>query len=398
MRSVVLYTEEIDDLNEAAEDLFAQTEGFEIARNSIAVLYTEEDTDYPELYRLLSEKWKFPIIGCTAMAMLTGRDGYCSMGISVMILTSDTCEFSVGITGSLDADNYKELIDAEYKRVKSDLSSDPKLILSYAGMVTDEKGVPGDDLVNALNAAGGGIPVYGATASDGFSFSGFRVFCNDVQIRDGLVMALIAGDINPKMICVNSIENKASFSYVITESKSNLVYRLGNGTFLETLKKEGMEADKTEVLGDYILSPFMVTVDQGGGDSVEVARNLSVLNHETGTGSFLGVMPEGSILSIGLLNRSDVQASVDKAFDEIFKELESPQNTYHTLLCTSCVARFLALASNTAAEAETYKDRLPDGVQLMGLYAYGEYCPVRSDKSGREYNMFHNFTFTILAI
>ncbi len=112
MRSVVLYTEEIDDLNEAAEDLFAQTEGFEIARNSIAVLYTEEDTDYPELYRLLSEKWKFPIIGCTAMAMLTGRDGYCSMGISVMILTSDTCEFSVGITGSLDADNYKELIDA----------------------------------------------------------------------------------------------------------------------------------------------------------------------------------------------------------------------------------------------------------------------------------------------
>ncbi len=398
MRSISLYTEEIDDLKEAADELFAQAEGFDLGRSTMAILFTEEDTDYPGLYAVLAEKWKFPIIGCTAMAMFTGREGYCSMGISVMLLTDDDCEFSVGMTEELNIDNHRELIKEKYEEVKSGLSSEPKLVISYSGMVTEEYNVAGDDLVNTLSNVCGGIPIYGATASDGFSFNGFRVFCNGSLTRNGLVMAVISGNISPKMVCVNSIENKASFSYEITESKSNMVYRVGNGRFLDTLKKEGMEADKTDVLGDYILSPFMVSIDKGNGDSVEVARNLSILNHETGAGSFLGVMPEGSILTIGLLNRSDVQDSVDKAFDVMFKELAASGNKYRTLLCTSCVARFLALASKPEAEAETYKSRLPEDVTLMGLYAYGEFCPVRGNKTGKEYNMFHNFTFTILAL
>lgn len=396
MRSITAYSEEIDDLNEAAAELFSQTEDFEFEKNSLAIVFTEVDTEYPRLYSLLSDKWDFPIIGCTAMAMFTGGEGYCSMGISVMILSADDCEFSVGMTKELSKENYKSEIADVYEKLQAGLSSKPKLILSYAGMVTDEDHVPGDGLVDALDRVGGGVPVYGAAASDGFTFNDFRAFCNGDVTKDGLVVALITGNIDPKVVCVNSIENKASFSYEITESKSNLIYRLGKHTFVDVLKKEGMEADKTEVLGDYILSPFMVTINKED-DSVEVARNLSMLNHETGAGSFLGVMPEGAILSIGLLNRSDVQDSVEKAFDDMFGMLKAQGNTCHTLLCTSCVARFLALANNTSAEAETYKDLLPDDVSLLGLYAYGEYCPVKGKKTGRDYNMFHNFTFTILA-
>ena len=319
------------------------------------------------------------------------------MGIAVMLLTADDCEFAVGMTKELYKDNFQEEISKVYTELKAGLSSEPKLILSYAGMVTDEDHVPGDGLVDALDSVGGGIPVYGAAASDGFTFTDFRAFLNEKATRDGLVLALVSGNIDPKVVCVNSIENKASFSYEITESKDNLIYRLGSNTFVDVLKKEGMEADKTEVLGDYILSPFMVTVDKGA-DSVEVARNLSMLNHETGAGSFLGVMPEGAVLSIGLLNRSDVQDSVGEAFDGIFRILKEGENNCSALICTSCVARFLALASNTSAEAETYKNRLPEDVSLLGLYGYGEYCPVKGEKTGRDFNMFHNFTFTILAI
>ena len=397
MRSITAYTEEIDDLNEAVAELFSQTEGFEFGKNSLAIIFAEADTEYEQLYALLRDKWDFPVIGCTAMAMFTGKEGYCSMGISVMLLTADDCEFAVGLTKELYKENYEKEIAGVYGKLKESLSSRPKLILSYAGMVTDEEHVPGDGLVDALDRAGGGIPVYGAAASDGFTFTDFRAFCNEKVTKDGLVLALVSGNIDPKVVCVNSIENKASFSYEITESKSNLICRLGNSTFVDVLKKEGMEAEKTEVLGDYILSPFMVTVNKGE-DNVEVARNLSMLNHETGAGSFLGVMPEGATLSIGLLNRSDVQDSVGKAFDEMFKMLDAPDNTCHTLICTSCVARFLALASHTSAEAETYMERLPEGVSLAGIYGYGEYCPVCGCKTGKEYNMFHNFTFTILAI
>ena len=398
MNSITAYTEEIDDLEEATEELFSQIEGFKFLKNSIAILFTEEETDYPELYKILSDKWDFPIVGCTAMGMFLGKEGYCNMGTSVMILTADDCEFASGMTGELNIDNYKAEIKETYESLRKNLASAPKIILSFGGMVTDESHAAGDDLVEALTEAGGGIPVYGAAASDAMTFDNFRIFDNDRITRNGQGMVLIAGNVEPKFVCVNSVENKSSFSYEITESKGNLVYKLGNGTFLDALKKADMATDKTDVLGDYILSPFLITMNKGDDDTVEVARNLSVLNQDTGMGSFLGVMPEGSIISIGILNRSDVQKSVDRAFDEILGEITASGDKYHTLLCSSCMARFLALAGNTSAEAETYNGRLPEGVSLMGIYGYGEYCPVKGSKTGKDYNMFHNFTFTILAL
>ena len=54
MESIVLYTEEIDDLQEAVREIFEQAEGFLLKKNSLAILFTEDETDYPELYDLLA--------------------------------------------------------------------------------------------------------------------------------------------------------------------------------------------------------------------------------------------------------------------------------------------------------------------------------------------------------
>ena len=396
MESIVLYTEEIDDLQEAVREIFEQAEGFLLKKNSLAILFTEDETDYPELYDLLAEKWKFPLVGCTAMAMLLGKQGYCGTGISVLLLTADDCEFAAGITDDLNKGNYERLIGDKLEELKAGLSSEIKLVISYGGMVTDEQNVAGDDIVAAIDKASGGVPLFGGLAADGFNFNRFRVFCNGNVKQSGQVMVLVAGNIEPKFVYANSVENRASFFYEVTESRSNQVIRLGNGTFMDALKREDMQVSKTDVLGDYILSPFVLTIHQPNGDSVEVARNLSVLNQETGAGCFLGAVPEGSTLSIGIINRSDVQKSVNLSFDKILNEIR--EHGYKTLLCTSCCARFLALASNINAEVEAYTGRVPEGVSLAGLYSYGEYCPVRGNKTGELYNMFHNFTFTILAI
>ncbi|MBR4908096.1 MAG: FIST C-terminal domain-containing protein [Acidaminococcaceae bacterium] len=396
MESIVLYTEEIDDLQEAVREIFEQAEGFLLKKNSLAILFTEDETDYPELYNLLAENWKFPVVGCTAMAMLLGKQGYCGTGISVLLLTADDCEFAAGITDDLNKGNYERLIGDKLEELKAGLSSEIKLVISYGGMVTDEQNVAGDDIVAAIDKASGGVPLFGGLAADGFNFNRFRVFCNGTVKQSGQVMVLVAGNIEPKFVYANSVENRASFFYEVTESNSNQVIRLGNGTFMDALKREDMQVSKTDVLGDYILSPFVLTIHQPNGDSVEVARNLSVLNQETGAGCFLGAVPEGSTLSIGIINRSDVQKSVNLSFDKILNEIR--EHGYKTLLCTSCCARFLALASNINAEVEAYTGRVPEGVSLAGLYSYGEYCPVRGNKTGELYNMFHNFTFTILAI
>lgn len=398
MRTIVAYTDEIDDLDVAAEELFMQVQDFALAKNSMAILFAEEDTDYPALYERLSQQWRFPVMGCTAMAMLSGKNGYCRSGVSVLILTADDCEFSVGITGELDAAHYEEQLAQLYHDLAARHTSEVKVCLSYYGIDVTEQMMSGGNLLAALSKVADGLPIYGSTASDNLTFDGYRVFYNERVVKNGMVLALVSGNVSPRFVRVNSVERTASFSYEITSAKGNVVYRLGDISFVEALKREHMMTELENVMSSYILSPFVVTVEKGPGDKVEVARVLSALDHKTGSGTFLGVMPEGATIGIGLISRADVCRTVEKAFVQIFRELAQDGNEHSTLLCTSCCARFLALVNDPSVEAETYLSRLPEGISLMGLYAYGECCPVQGGKTGKDYNMFHNFSFTVLAL
>lgn len=398
MRSTVAYTGEIDDLDAAAAELLAQVKGFELGQNSLAVLFTEEDTDYPELYRRLAGHWDFPVMGCTAMAMLTGAGGYCRGGITVLLLTADDCRFSVGITDELDGKSYAGEITRLYGELAAKHDGGIKLGLSYFGMPVDDPELQGGNLLAVLNDASKGLPIYGGAASDNLSFAGYSVFFNERVVKNALVLALISGNVSPRFVRINSVEHTASFSYQITRSEGNTVYRLGEYSLVEALEREHMRVDRENMMAAYILSPFLITIDRGGGDKTTVARILSTLDLKEGSGSFQGVMPEGATLSIGVLSREDVCRTVEEAFSRIFSELEREKGGCATLLCSSCGARYLALINDPTAEAKTYLGRLPEGVSLAGLYPYGECCPVQGKKSGRLYNTFHNFTFTILAI
>ena len=140
-----------------------------------------------------------------------------------------------------------------------------------------------------------------------------------------------------------------------------------------------------------------MTLEKDDGDKVEVARSLSMLDYESGSGFFLGTVPEGSMLSIGIVNKTDVEKSVGLAIDGILKKMKESEQEFHTMLCTTCCARFLALAGNVTAEVDSLDGHIPPSISLMGMYSNGEYCPVTGNVTGKEYNMFHNFTFTIMV-
>ena len=393
MKSTVLYTEEIDDLDFAAEQLFSQASGFELLENSLGILFMDEDTEYAELYGLLRAKWDIPFVGATAVGMLTGSEGYCRSGISLMLLTSSDCRFAVGMTQNLSLENYYTPIRETYEALEKTLDGEEvKLVLTFGGKAW---GLSGDDVVDAIDALGRRVKVYGALASDMFSFRNFRAICNERAESGEQAFILIAGNVEPKFLSVQSLSGKANFSYEVTQSKGSQVYRLGNGTFLEALEKSGMRSDKDIVVSEYIQTPFITVQDKPGGIHVEALRNLTRLNHQDGSGVFLGGISEGSSLEIGLLNQDDVRSTVKKAFDELLEWLGTEGRDCETILCCSCAARFLALGNNGFAEAESYKGRLPEGVSLMGMYSYGEFCPVGDDNWC---NVFHNSTFTILCI
>ena len=124
IKSKVLYTEEIDDMQLASEELFQQAEGFELEKSSFGLIFMDVETEYDELYRVLKEKWDIPFVGVTAIGMLTGRDGYCKSGISVMLLTSSDCRFAVGMTQGLTADDYREPVRKTIETLEKELEGE----------------------------------------------------------------------------------------------------------------------------------------------------------------------------------------------------------------------------------------------------------------------------------
>ena len=393
MRSIVLHTEEIDDTSLAVEELSAQAKDFEFEENSLGIIFMDEETEYEELYEEIRKKWDIPFVGATAIATLNGSTGYCRSGITIMLLTAKDVRFAVGMTPALSVDNYMEPIRETYEKLEGELAGgEVKLVLTFGGKAPE---MAGDDIVQAIDAMGKGVKVYGALASDMFSFQNFRAICNERTARDAHAFVLISGNVEPKFLGIQSLSGKANFSYEVTKSKGNVVYRLGNGTFLEALDKSGLSSDKDIVVAEYIQTPFITSFEKPGGIKVEALRNLTRLNREDGSGLFLGGISEGSSLEIGLLNQDDVRNTVRQAFDEILEWLKTDGKDCKTILCCSCAARFLALGYNGLLEAESFLGRLPEGVSLMGLYSYGEFCPVGEDEWS---NVFHNSTFTILCL
>jgi len=393
MRSIVLHTEEIDDMELAVEELSSKAEGFQLEENSFGIVFVDEETEYEELYEGIREKWDIPFVGATAIATLNDREGYCRSGITIMLLTASDVKFAVGMTPALSVDNYMEPIKETYEQLESELDGEEvKLVLTFGGKAPE---MAGDDIVEAIDAMGKGVKVYGALASDMFSFQNYRAICNERIAKDAQAFVLIAGNVEPKFLSIKSLSGKANFSYEVTKSKGNVVYRLGNGTFLEALDKSGLSTDKTLVVAEFIQTPFITSFEKKDGIKVEAMRNLTRLNREDGSGLFLGGIYEGSSLEIGLLNQDDVRTTVRQAFDEILEWLKTDGKDCSTILCCSCAARFLALGYNGLLEAESFQGRLPEGVSLIGLYSYGEFCPTGEDDWC---NVFHNSTFTILCL
>lgn len=399
MDSRVVYTDIIDEPSEAAREIFDKLDGFVFRKNSLAIIFMEEDTDYHGLYEILSGKWDFPIIGCTAMAMITGSEGFVNEGLACMIMSADDCRFAAGVTDELTPENYQEQIARVYSGLSSELGEEEQVVLAYGVCVTEKNNVSGDDLLMATNMVCGSKPIFGGLASDELSFRKMKVFCNDKEVESGQVMALISGNIHPKYMHITSIDNLVNSKvYTITKSKDNIVYEVDGEPLMDVLEREQFGTEKTDVLRDYLHTPFVVTIEQRDGGHVSSARNLSVLDHENKSGIFLGYMPEGAKLEIGFVNRERVKATLSEVMYAMMNYVAASDKDYGTVLCTSCASRYIVISTQIKDESSMWVDRLPEGFGYLGMYSYGEFCPTTDEGSGQDYNMFHNFTYAMLAI
>lgn len=393
MYSYIARTEEVDDIEFAINELKEQLPLDELKTNSVGVVYIHYDCERGEIAEAFEDAFDFPIVGASTLAML-GKDGYMDCGIELLVMTADDVEFRVGMTGAINIENYEAEISKVYNEIKKDEKE--KLILAYASKLPDHMG---DDYVKLMDRLSGGVPFYGAHPCDMFTYKDFWVFANGKSEILGAAFILVYGNVKPIDGVEFSVSDISPIEGKVTKTNGNCVITVGDKTFIQCLEEKGLSSDKEVVIMEYSQTPFMVEIDKGDGEVVTVMRNLMYLKHDIGLGMFLGEIPVGSTIKISTLRSEDIGKSVAATFEKLYKQMEAEQDyRYSTIICTSCMSRYMTLAGNKATEGDAYKETLPADINLAGMYSYGEICPKKSMISDKEYNMFHNETFTILAL
>jgi hypothetical protein len=365
-----------------------------LGRNSIGLLFCDADFDGAALTRALREKLGFDIAGMTTLATLD-PGGRRELSAVLTVLTADDCDFQAAVSGPLFEGDHADRIRGAYEGTRRGEHGAERAGVIFAFC---PNGAPfsGDIYPNALSEAADGAPVIGGVAADDYDYERARVFLSGAEYRDSLVVVAVRGNVRPVFSLRHVTSRFAERIRRIERASDNVVYQVGGETFVEYLKGFGLRTDVSDPLLAFNSYPMMLTREDG--DETPLMRHISGLNHEDGSGSFFGDVPEGSLANMCLVSKEDVMAACGESADALLAQTRAADGyEYSTVLCISCCGRAMILGADSGAEGEIISRMLPGGMSLAGAYCLGEICPAKYE-GGAASNRFHNCSITFCAI
>ncbi|MCR5093573.1 MAG: FIST C-terminal domain-containing protein [Lachnospiraceae bacterium] len=395
MRSLQAFTNEVDDIALAVNELKAGIDPSCFMKNTCGIVFCGFEPDMDALVKALREAFDFPFFGCTGIGIFS-TGGYSQSSISLLVLTADDVEFSIGMTEEIAGPEDIPRFADTYKECRSRLSCDDRLIFTYVPWLTN---IMFDDIVRLLDEESHQVPVYGGIASDGWTFDSTWVFTDQGISQSRGVMMVLGGNIRPIFTIEHSTTLTTNLHKVVTKAEGTVVYELDGKPVTDFIEEMGLITDKTSVILDFLGTPFLATQKTRDGDEIDTLRCLGVIDHENKSCGYIGKIEEGSELNMVLISKEDIEKSVKAAFEEILTRIrESGDYQYSSIFCSSCAARYCLLVADKNAEGRAYEGCLPDGLNVQGVYIYGEFCPAHGKHRGGLYNVLSNETFTILAV
>jgi hypothetical protein len=392
VKSAVAITYELDDVAEAARQLASEVRGkIDLGGAGVGVLYCDADTDGAALSGALKAELGIEIAGMTTLAELSA-EGRHEAAVALMVLAADDCVFSVTASSSLKTGDADAAITEVYRRTippETQPGASPGLLMVFCPY-----GMPfsGDKYPQVLSQATGGAPVIGGVASDDYDYERARTFLSGEAYDDAMVLVSIWGNIRPAFFMRHVTSRFAERIRRVTRAEGNVVYNVGDETFLEYLESFGLDTNVEDPLLAFTSYPMMLTREDE--DETPLMRHILELRHQDGSGVFVGDVPEGALANICLINKEDVKDAARESMTILTEEYRGhPEKEYSTVLCISCCGRAMILGREGDAEGKVLAEMLPPGLTLTGAYCLGEICPTSYD-NGKGTNRFHNCSIT----
>jgi hypothetical protein len=393
MVSKVNVTEEVDDIDKAVQDLTAGIgTDFPLGSSSIGLLFCYSNMDIAALTGALKAHLAFDIIGCSCIANMDKEGGFHNIAVTLTVLTADDCVFAASLSSPISPSTVSGEIKTTCDSTCNRLGGEPELIIAIPPYILE---IMLDAYTMAFNEAVPGIPVVGGLPS--FNSTGDQnvtVF-NDRIYTDRLVMAAVKGAIKPVFSVQNVVGTDIERKRKVTKAKDNVVYTVENQRFTDYLKDAGLPVEQL-VHGNntitFVSNPLLLESENSG---FSFARTLHAIDLEKGSGTAIGIIPEGAILSICSLRREQIQQGALAGIRDLKKKMEETGHTYSTVLAFSCIGRNLLMLPHNNAEVQQLLTEFPQGLSLSGFYGYGEIGP---QGAAREENFAHNESLVLCAV
>ncbi|MDR2124917.1 MAG: FIST C-terminal domain-containing protein [Desulfovibrio sp.] len=388
MQSAVAVSYELDDTAEAARELVAAVkERLAFKKYAAGMLLCDADTDGATLTGALRDALGIEVAGMTTLAALN-EDGRLTAAAMLTVFTADDCLFRVALADSLlQGDHERKIARAGMDCLPQDTSADAArgllLALCPGGMPFSGDVYP-DVLARVLTDT----PVIGGAASDDYDYARARVFLSGEEYKDAAAFIGIWGNVRPVFSLRHVTSRFAEQIRRVTRSDGNIVYTVGDETFIHYLEGFGLKTDVPDPLLAFTSYPMMLIREKS--EEVPLMRHISGLNHADGSGSFFGNVPEGALANMCLINKNDILSSCRDSMNALLEEAKlQPDYDYSTIVCISCCGRAVILGADAGAEGRAAAEMLPEGLSLAGAYCLGEISPTLW-KGGKVSNRFHN--------
>jgi hypothetical protein len=375
-------TEELDNINDAVEEIFGQLDlAGNLLKNAVGIITCEPEFVDAGVVRVLCERLPFDTVGITTQgSAVPGHYG--SELLTIAVLTSDDVSFAAVFSDPITPDNIEASINDAFKRARSAYSGVPSLILAYLPLLLN---ISNATILNTINSIAEGIPIFGSVSCDGtIHFTFCKTIYNGNALPDTMALVMMYGEVKPRFFITSVPYSSLKKQYAfITESESGTVRKVNNISFADFLKNMQL-ADS--LIGTNPTIPFIVKNNDG---NVPMARALYSVLPE-GYGVFGGDMPVGAKISLCSVDYNGILETAEDTLTQLLADKNSCALIY------TCLSRALILSPRPNAEMEKTAEIIGDKIPYQICYSGGEYCPVENAENILV-NHVHNFTFIVCA-
>ena len=324
---------------------------------AFVALFVSPDADFPAV--MAEAVRRFPgavTVGCTTAGEIGGQ-GYAEGAIVAVGLPRSNFIAAPILIPDLDSINSEHLVADMIRARTALMAQEPRWPTEFAFLLVDGLSVREDELVSALAAGAGAVPLFGGSAGDGSHFRETFVALGAEPRRHAAVLCMIRSDCEVQVFSLDHLQPSQTRMVVTEADPARRIVRQINAepAAREYARVLGKDPDQ---LTPMTFAAHPVVVRFGGTHHVRAIQQVL----ENGDLVFFSAIDEGLVLT--LAEAEDMAKHLDRELSRI-REGREPE----AIWACDCILR-------RVEAQETQQTRALSSIlakhRVVGFSTYGE--------------------------